>query len=200
MGLILLGYIWSSALIVALYVLAHGITAFLVFPLQEMYLGNITVFASLMYLPQGVRVLGTWIMGWKAIPSLLVGQFLSQKFFLPDFALDIVEPELILSSVVGATAAVWAFEVVRLFGPNLYAGQNKHISWRWLLFVGAIASLINSMGQSFVFSGSILPTDAPNIFLSFAIGDLVGLIVCMLALMLIFRWMRFYSAKDGGQD
>ena len=85
------------------------------------------------------------------------------------------------------------FELMRLLGRNLYAGQSRKINWRWLLLVGAFSSVINSIGQSLIHSGSILPEQAMSVLVTFAVGDLVGLFVSMVALMVIFRWIRLIN-------
>ena len=44
------------------YILAHGLTALVVTPMQARLLPDVTMFASLVYLPHGVRVLSAWLM------------------------------------------------------------------------------------------------------------------------------------------
>ena len=82
-----LGYIATFAqyflIVVAAYVLCHGITAFVVEPVQELFIPHVTIFASLIYLPHGVRVLATWMMGWRAIIPLCTGAYLSHLAFTP---------------------------------------------------------------------------------------------------------------------
>ena len=94
---------------------------------------------------------------------------------------------------MGSLSALLAFELMRLLGRNLYAGQSRNINWKWLLLVGAFSSLINSIGQSLIYSGSILPEQAMSVLVTFAVGDLVGLFVSMIALMVIFRWIRLLN-------
>jgi len=66
---------------VVAYILAHGLTAMLITPLQARLLPDVTSFASLLYLPHGVRVLATWLLGRVAILPLCVGAFLSEWMF-----------------------------------------------------------------------------------------------------------------------
>ena len=179
------------------YVLCHGITAFIVTPIQSLLLSDITVFASLVYLPHGVRVLATWLCGWKAFFPLYLGTALSALMFNPDHAREILGTTVIFSIAMGSLSALLAFELMRLLGRNLYAGQRRDITWKWLLLVGAVSSVINSVGQSLIFSGAILPEHSLSVFVTFAFGDLVGLFVNMVALMLIFRWIRLYDELGG---
>ncbi len=180
----------SFLIVIAVYVLCHGVTALLVTPIQNMIASDITVFASLVYLPHGVRVLATWLLGWKAFFPLCVGAFLSELLFTPDQFFSLTEPVLFSSIAVGAISAYVGFVIVKLIGRDQYAGPDRIMDWKWLLVVGAIASVFNSVGQIIVFSGLIVPDDLLAVLATYAIGDLVGLFVSMLVLMMVFRWLR----------
>lgn len=181
----------ANFLIIALaYVLCHGLTAFVVTPVQAGFLPDETVFASLMYLPHGVRVLATWAFGWRAIPALVVGVSLSALLFSPAGNLSFLDPALLEGILVGAVAAFLAFELVRLAGFDFYFGSSKKLSWKGMLAIGAISSVINSIGQTIVHSGLIELDLLARILVMYAVGDLVGLAVCMVALMFVFRWTR----------
>ncbi|WP_027259928.1 hypothetical protein [Leisingera aquimarina] len=190
----------SFAVITAAYVICHGLTAWAVTPVQKLFLPEITVFASLIYLPHGVRVLSVWLLGWKAVPPLAAGALLSELIFTSANVRQLMEPVLLESIAVGAFSAYAAFEIAWLFGWNLYAGQARRIAWTGLLALGALASVINSLGQSVVFSGLIFPSDQLPIMVVYAAGDLIGLAVCMVALMLIFRWIRLTGTGRKPQE
>ena len=64
--------------VVLAYVFCHGVTSLLITPLQSHFLPEVTIFASFLYLPHGVRVLATWAYGWRAVPALLLGAGLSE--------------------------------------------------------------------------------------------------------------------------
>lgn len=186
-----------SLLIVALaYILCHGMTAFAVTPVQAQILPETTVFASLVYLPHGVRVLATWVYGWKAIPALIAGAIVSDLIFTPTEIRDYLQPALVESILIGALSAWAAFELLRLAGRDLYAGGRSRLNWTALVLVGAIASVLNSIGQTIVYSGLIGLEEMLGVLLTYAVGDLMGLVVCMVVLMFVFRWMRLLG-RDG---
>jgi len=162
-------------IVVAVYVLCHGLTALLVTPIQNLFAPDITVFASLIYLPHGVRVLATWLLGWKTCFPLFAEGFLSELLFTPAEIHTFTEPMLFGSYAVGAIAAYAGFVIMKLLGRNLYAGRERTMNWKGLIVVGAIASVVNSLGQIIVFSGMIVPDDLFATLATFAIGDLVGL-------------------------
>ncbi|KIC15516.1 hypothetical protein [Leisingera sp. ANG-DT] len=190
----------SFAVITAAYVICHGLTAWVVTPVQGLFLPEVTVFASLVYLPHGVRVLAVWLLGWRAVLPLAAGAFLSELIFTDAGVRQVMESVLLQSIAVSAVSAFAAFEIARMFGWNLYAGQQRRIAWTSLLAVGALASLINSSGQSVVFSGLIFPGDQLPVMAVYAAGDLIGLAVCMLALTLIFRWIRLAGKRRCRQE
>ncbi|MCA0920452.1 hypothetical protein [Pseudooceanicola nanhaiensis] len=188
-------WLQSFAVVGVAYILAHGLTAFLITPVQMRLLPEITSFASLIYLPHGVRVLSTWLLGRIAFIPLAMGAFLSELLFTPAEFSTAWEPHILLSIAVGAASSIVAFEVLRLAGRNLYAGQSYRVHWTWLLVVGGLASVLNSIGQAVVFSGSLLSGQFAGVLLVYALGDLCGLVVTTLALMLVFRRMRLGSSR-----
>ena len=179
-------------IVVAAYVLCHGITLFAVAPVQALVLPHVTIFASLIYLPHGFRVLATWLIGWKAIIPLFAGSYLSNLVFARDEVRAVNDPAMLQSTTVGALSAYAAFGLVRIFGRNITANRGRIMDWKWLLIVGAVASVLNSVGQSVVFSGLILPDQVFVALVVFAVGDLFGLTATMLMLMVIFRWLRLF--------
>lgn len=188
------------AVITASYIICHGLTAWGITPVQALFLPEVTIFASLVYLPHGVRVLSVWLFGWKAVLPLAAGAFLSELMFTSANVRQLMQPVLLQSIAVGAFSGLITFEVLRFAGQSLYAGQSRRIAWKWLLAVGAIASVLNSIGQSAVFSGLIFPGGQPSVMAVYAAGDLIGLAVCMVALMLIFRWLRLARQERLQQD
>ncbi|GHF73295.1 hypothetical protein [Seohaeicola zhoushanensis] len=184
------------AVVVVAYILAHGIIALLVTPLQMRVLPEITPFASLIYLPHGVRVLTTWLLGRVAFAPLCLGAFLAEVIFTPPEVSLAARPTIMMSIAVGAFSALLAFEVMKMFGHDLYAGGSLRIHWKWLLIVGILASIFNSIGQAVVFSGTILSEHSLAVLLTYAVGDTIGLVATTLVLMLVFRWLR-RSAKRG---
>ena len=62
-----------------------------------------------------------------------------------------------------------------------------------MIIIGTKSSIINSVGQTLVYSGLLGLDKLPVSLVIFAVGDLVGLIVCMVVLMFCFRWLRWFS-------
>jgi hypothetical protein len=186
--------------VTAIYVICHGLTAWVVTPIQNLFLPEITVFASLVYLPHGVRVLCVWLFGWRACLPLVAGAFLSELMFTDAGVRHLMQPVLWQSIAVGAVSALVAFELFRLAGRDPYAGRARHLAWTELLTIGALASVVNSLGQLLVFSGLIFPDNQLLVMAVYAAGDLIGLGVCMFALMLMFRWLRLATQSGPNRN
>ena len=180
----------SFLIVVLAYVFCHGITALVVTPIQGILLPELTVFASLVYLPHGVRVLATWAFGWKAIPALVVGTGISAWIFRPAEDWALIEPVLLQGILVGSVSAFMAFELARLLGFNLYFGGTRRLKWKGMILIGTISSIINSIGQTLVHSGFVGLDQLPELLIIYATGDLIGLVTCIIALMFVFRWSR----------
>ena len=65
-----------------------------------------------------------------------------------------------------------------------------------MIAVGALSSVINSFGQTLVYSGLIDLEKVIGVWAIYAAGDLIGLIVCMVVLMLVFRWNRIFRCPE----
>lgn len=180
----------AMAIVAVVYIICHGITAWVVAPVQHYFLGDITIFASLLYLPHGVRVLSTWLLGWRAVAPLAVGAFVSEVIFTEADVRAMLEHVLLFSIAIGALSAWVAFEILRVFGASAYVGAGHRMNWRKLLMVGMLASVLNSIGQTYVFAGVISPGDQITVIVTYAAGDLIGQAVAMVALMFLFRALR----------
>lgn len=177
----------------ALYIFCHALTQLVIFPLQSATLGADMSYGSLLYLPHGVRVLATWAFGWRAIPGLIIGNYLSALLFNPDSMAALISPIILEGVFLGSISAFLVFEACRLLGHNLYMVGTVRLDWKAMLMIGAAASILNSIGQTLAYS-KVLPWESlvkqPLIFLT---GDIMGVVVCMVALMFMFRVLRRFG-------
>ncbi|MGA9253693.1 MAG: MASE1 domain-containing protein [Roseobacter sp.] len=181
-----------TLLVIALaFVACYGLVAKLVTPIQSIFLTEITTYASLVFLPHGVRILSTMYFGWKAIVPLIIGNWASSYLFGPGEIPYLPDLWALASLVVSGTCAIISFEVFRWFGKNCYfSPKNQTTSWKDMIYVGLLASVLNSCGQVFIYSDHISPAAFMRVASTYALGDTIGLLVTMLFLMLFFRWAR----------
>jgi len=181
----------NFAIIVLSFVGGYGLTSQLITPVQEIFFPDVTDYASLVFLPHGVRVLAVMFFGWRAILPLLAGHWISDSLFGGVEGVDFDAAVIAAAYLIGSVCAFFAFEIFRFSGKNLYATDSKVPGWRHIILVGALASILNSIGQVCVYGSSFDATTYTLVSLVYAVGDLVGLIIAMICLMFIFRWVRF---------
>jgi hypothetical protein len=118
---------------------------------------------------------------------LFIGSIIADILFTPVEIREVLRPVILQSWIVGAICAPLAFGVLRGFSG---LSNPRALNWRWLLLAGILASVINSLGQTFVFSGLMTVGEMSAVVVLYALGDVIGLVVSALSLMAIFRWMR----------
>ena len=135
------------------YLLTFVVWRYLILPMEISLTSENAIFASFLFLPHAIRVLSAWLLGPKSliamIPagvavSLIAGASPSQGY-------ELIQ-EVILATF-SASSAVMAFEFMRFCKIDAYPKDIGVISWRTVLFGGVFASIINSLGSSWLKSG-----------------------------------------------
>jgi hypothetical protein len=172
------------------YLFAFLIQRYLVFPLEISVTSGNAAFASLLFLPHAVRVLSAWLLGPKSliamIPATIATSLISDT--MPHAGYESLAH--IIMPTFSACSAVMAFEFMRFCKIDAYPKDTGVISWRTVLFGGVFASIINSLGSSWLYSGFFEPSESIEVIARFIIGDTLGLLFGMLIIMLIFRQLR----------
>jgi len=175
---------------ILVYLLTFVVWRYLILPLELSLTNENAIFASFLFLPHAVRVLSAWLLGPKSliamIPagvavSLIVGASPSQGY-------ELIQ-EVILATF-SASSAVMAFELMRFCKIDTYPKDEGVVSWRTILFGGVLASIINSLGSTWLKSGFFAPSELMEVIIRFILGDTLGLLFGMLIIMLIFRQLR----------
>ena len=175
---------------ILVYLLTFVVWRYLILPLELSLTNENAIFASFLFLPHAVRVLSAWLLGPKSliamIPagvavSLIGGASPSQGYELTQ--------EVILATF-SASSAVMAFELMRFCKIDAYPKDEGIVSWRTILFGGVLASIINSLGSTWLKSGFFAPNELMEVIIRFILGDTLGLLFGMLIIMLIFRQLR----------
>ena len=172
------------------YLATFVVWRYLILPIEISLTNENAIFASFLFLPHAVRVLSAWLLGPKSliamIPagvavSLIGGASPSQGY-------ELIQE--VLLATFAASSAVMAFELMRFCKIDAYPKDEGIVSWRTILFGGVLASIINSLGSTWLKSGYFDPTIIIEVITRFIIGDTLGLVSGMLILMIIFRQLR----------
>ena len=158
----------SGALLVTFY-----LSNYVLLPFQAEYTPQIASYASLLFLPHGVRVLSAWLLGWKAIPLLLPTSIFAHWLNFGASGFTLAGTIGVLSGVTCAVITFWLF--ARL-GMDFRLTASKRANWRDIMIAGCIASIINTFGMGLAF-GHNLTTSA-----GYFIGDVSGMFACMFIL------------------
>lgn len=175
--------LWVSII----YLFAFFLTFLVVFPLQDRLVDLQAKWISLIFLPHGVRVLTAWLYGGRSLVLLFPSSLITHIYI---FGASGFEPKLFIANLIGVASGYVAFEFVRTIGLNAYPDSGNIMNWRKIFFVGALASVINSMGAILFYQSMVEPGNVFTFAFGYLIGDIVGLFVAMFVLMLIFRQIR----------
>lgn len=168
------------------FTLAWSLTLGFVIPLQTIVSGNSQSEISLLFVPHGVRILAFYFYVWKAVFYLLPSSYLC--WALSNHSGADLDP---LSPVISTTSCYVGFKAASLF---TYLRDRKFTLklWKFLIFAGATSSLANGIGLSLLQHQG---TEFVSL-IGYMIGDISGLIVCLLVLMYAFRFARLLSDTD----
>ena len=180
-------------IVMLLHVSAFIIQVNFILPFEIAAAGHMGSLASVLFLPHAVRVLSVWLIGPKAFfalfPASLFISFLFLRHEYDTFTLFLI-------TLWGASSAVISFEFLRFMNLNVYPKNTASINWRLLVFAGCLASFINSLGGTFLKSEGLAPYEILELLTRYLIGDIGGLLFCLVVLMLALRYNRLTkSAK-----
>lgn len=167
----------------ASYLVAFILTDMLITPLQRYFLPDVSAWASLMFLPHGVRVLTAWLYGWWSILLLAPASLFTMVLL---HGMENLTTWHLLSTMPGVLSAAFAFALAARFGRDLRFGAGKRAKWREVLVVGILASVLNSAGIMLALG------EQPLVTLVCLLGDIIGLITCMLILAKMFRFSQLW--------
>ena len=172
------------------YFFAFLIQRYLIFPFEISVTSGNATFASFLFLPHAVRVLSAWLLGPKSliamIPVAIAVSLISDT--VPHTGYEFLAH--IIMPTFAACSAVMAFEFMRFCKIDAYPKDTGVISWRTVLFGGVFASIINSLGSSWLYFGFFEPSASMEIIARFILGDTLGLLFGMLIIMVIVRQLR----------
>ncbi len=166
------------------YVMLFLFTMWFWLDIELQLLGPGAMYASILFLPHGVRIISAWLLG----PIAILGLYPAHLFCFWIFNNFTLTPEILALCLPGAICAPLAFELFRFCGLNLYPGSYSFdgLFWRRLLIVTIVASMLNSMLSTSYYVVMDGIDIVPELLTRFLIGDVFGTIV----LMLLFATLR----------
>ena len=144
-------------------------------------------FASLLFLPHGVRVLSAWLLGWKSI-VLIAPVALFTHWLI--FGAEGFSASGIIGAMSGVICAATSFWLLAKAGLDFQISNSKAANWRDIMVAGCLASVINTLGI-----GWMLGLDTTTMT-GYLLGDVSGLFACMFILMLTFKSLLIQHAQS----
>jgi hypothetical protein len=172
------------------YLVTFVVWRYLILPIEISLTSENAIFASLLFLPHAVRVLSAWLLGPKSLIAMVPAGVAVSLIggASPPYGYELLLEVMI--ATFAASSAVIAFEFMRICRIDAYPKYEGIVSWRTVLFGGIFASIINSLGSTWLKSGHLDATLILEVITRFVFGDTMGLIVGMLTIMFVARYMR----------
>lgn len=191
-------HLYNIAWIFIAHIIGMLLVTHAVLPLQSLAVPNIGTFAALIFPIHGIRVIAAWMFGWWSVPYLFVANVLVALFCaviaMETPYLEFTAERLMSWSLVSIVAVV-AIDLFKAAGIKIGTGiaEISEDTWKQLLFVGFVSSVLNSIGQSLIFADQIIPGEETNVMLGFLIGDTLGTFLCFVGLLFLFRGYRWLT-------
>lgn len=155
---------------------------------KSLFPGMILQLGGLLFLPHGVALLSTWVLGWRAFLPL----FAATVFALAlGRGIEAVTVTMLLLMAVKAATMPAAFDLFRLCKIDARGDGAFMFNWRLLMLIGFLSSMLNNLWRYMLnccgdmTASKMLAAYSLSIF-----GDMMGVLVVMLGMMLVFRHMR----------
>ena len=171
-------HIKDCAIVTILYVGSYQVVAFLIDPLQ-IYFGTLT-FASLAFLPHGIRVLSAIFYGAK---NSFVYIFLASCVVMLLNGLPArTELTQFLQLLSNASCVPIALVILRFgFGDEHISLKNvSSRTWRSFLVLVVFSSLLNGVMQNLAIHFGGTEINDFSLLLTFTVGDIIGAIITFL--------------------
>lgn len=167
----------------AAYIIAYTLTSGFIYPIQTALLPSVSEKIGLLFIPHGVRIIGMYYFGWKAIAYLLPASYLMWLLTVYGNGLEISVYQPMISLIACYLGVLLASALLMI-----RSGQLDLKAWKFLIFAGVIGSLFNGIGLSLSQGSTSLATNV----LGYVIGDVAGLFTSLLILMYLFKLIRLY--------
>ena len=180
--------LYNFSFVSVAYIITFSVTLGFIFPLQQLLLSNVPSYIGLFFLPHGVRILTLYFYGWRGMFYLF--------------------PASMLMSILAGNQTWWSLLPVLVSIPCCYLGVqfvrilfSDTISvsfaikdWKLLFWGGVVGSVFNGFGLTLLNQTYKLTVDNSALLLEvmgFVVGDVLGLVFCLLSIVYLFRMIRF---------
>ena len=176
----------NAIIVTAVFVVSYQIVFRIIDPIQSLL--STTGYASLLFLPHGVRVLAVFLYGpGPASFYLLIATLVS--VLLSDNELDKSVLTILMQTLTGAFCAPMAYQLLKFsFGSDhISLGSVSSRTWRGIFIVIIVSSLLNGLFQTLSIGlGNTGVTDVV-LSLKYTLGDILGAIFVLFVANFLLR-------------
>ena len=176
----------NAIVVTTFFVLSYQLVDLIIDPIQSWFLA--TGYASLLFLPHGVRVLAVFLYGpGRASLYLLIASIVS--LLLSDNQMDKSFLTMIMQTLTGALCAPLAYQLLKFsFGSNhISLGSVSPKTWRGILTVIIVSSLLNGLFQTLSIGFGNTGIADVVLSLKYTVGDIVGAIFVLFVANFLLR-------------
>lgn len=173
----------TTLVIFGLYFLAYFVVWAVITPLQNAVIPEITKYASLLFLPHGIRVFATSLVGPKSIIGITLAEFVGNYIFWDVHGWI---PLLVVSTASGTVTYI-VFEALKAAKVNAYYLKvtSQPPPLHTFMLAGVLASAANGFLVTTIMEGGMSVGQVTTIFAAFMTGDVTGLIAVIMIAKLV---------------
>lgn len=171
-----------------LFLFAYFLVWAVVMPVQRTVAPEISAFACLLFLPHGIRVFATSLLGAKAVPGLVLGALAGGYLFW-----GLRDPQALILVALISGVTTWAvFEGLRSlqFNPFYINVTDEPPPFQTLLLAGIIAAAANAFLLASMVEGRVSAGQVTTLLAAYVTGDVTGLLVIMILAPWLVRFLR----------
>lgn len=169
----------TTAIVFCIYLFSYFLVWAIITPAQEALIPEVTKYASLLFLPHGIRVFATSLVGGKSVPGMVLAEFVGNYCF---WGIDAIGP-LVVVSVASGTVTWLVFECLKAVRVNAYylSVTLEPPPFHTLMLAGVLASAANAFFVTAIMEGSMTVGHVTSILAAYMTGDITGLLAVMMA-------------------
>lgn len=178
----------TTAVLFAIYLASYIVVSVVIGPLQDRLLPEVSQFASLLFLPHGVRVLSASLLGVRSVPAMILGELAGNYLFW-----NVTDPvTLAMSALIGGTVTWVVFEGLRALDVDAFYrhATDEPPSFHTLLLAGIAASAANAFLLTSLVESHVAGAHATTLIAAYMTGDITG----MLAMVALAHYMMLREA------
>jgi hypothetical protein len=179
--------LYTFSIISVAYIIMFSLTFGFIFPLQQLLFSGVSAQIGLLFLPHGVRVLTLYFYGWRGVLHLLPACYL--MFFLSVGQTG----HSLYAPIISLVGCYLGMQFDRLTFSDTISVSFKRHDWKLMFWGGVAASIFNALGLAIFDQGlnvTLFSTVLQLDVLGYVIGDVLGLIVCLLSIVYVFRMIK----------